>query len=115
MLSKVFVCLCTLSKLELWQCGPRLRLSRSKALALSLWFRLSWQFSGLDSRARTALNMFRHALGRRLLTEREVGGGGQRTQVQVAEMCVCLTSADKNLCNNPLDRLHSFLHPSHLL
>lgn len=26
----------TLSKLELWQCGPRLRLSRSRALALSL-------------------------------------------------------------------------------
>lgn len=31
-----FVCVCTLSKLELWQCGPRLRLSRSRALALSL-------------------------------------------------------------------------------
>lgn len=27
---------CTLSKVELWQCGPRLRLSRSRALALSL-------------------------------------------------------------------------------
>lgn len=26
----------TLSKLELWQCGPRFRLSRSRALALSL-------------------------------------------------------------------------------
>ena len=32
----VCVYLCTLSKLELWQCGPRLRLSRSTALALSL-------------------------------------------------------------------------------
>lgn len=27
---------CTLSKLELWQCGPRLRLSRRRALALSM-------------------------------------------------------------------------------
>lgn len=76
----------TLSKPELWQCGPRLRLSRSRALALSLWLRLNWQFSGLDSRARTALNIFRLALGRRLLTELRGWGGGERTQVKGVDM-----------------------------
>lgn len=77
--------MCTLSRLELWQCGPRLRLSRSRALALSLWLRLNWQFSGLDSRARTALNMLRHALGRRLLTGREEVEHEQEEQEEYGE------------------------------
>lgn len=77
----------TLSKLELWQCGPRLRLSRSRALALSLKLKLNWQFSGLDSRARTALNVFRHALGRRLLTEQET----EETGLRRVHVCVSFT------------------------